>query len=110
MSDGRASDNPRAAQKGRPKGSSNRGKDGGGGGTVLPLRNLTPSAYLFDTFYVKLFYRLSKRMLKNEKEGQFSEEPVNSVFAGRAILAITFTQWFQKLSGGGLIFISRFSI
>ena len=36
-------------------------------------------------------------MLKNDKEGQFSEEPVNSVFAGRAILAITFTQWFQKL-------------
>ena len=36
-------------------------------------------------------------MLKNEKEGQFSEEPVNSVFAGRATLAITFTQWFQKL-------------
>ena len=43
-------------------------------------------------------------MLKNDKEGQFSEEPVYSVFAGRAILAITFTQWFQKLSGGGLIF------
>ena len=32
VSDGRASDNPRAAQKGRPKGSSNRGKDGGGEG------------------------------------------------------------------------------
>ena len=61
VSDGRASDNPRAAQKGRPKGSSNRGKDGGGGGTVLPLRNLTPSAYLFDSVYVMLTYKLSKR-------------------------------------------------
>ena len=66
VSDGRASDNPRAAQKGRPKGSSNRGKDGGGSCLAFEKPD-TICIYLFDTFYVlMLTYRLSKKKLLTE--------------------------------------------